>query len=786
MAVTMPDRGCVLVDQPPGIVMPRRVGAGSYVALALAVAGVHAAWCPGWVSGLQAPRRRPATSAHHALGYDRMAEEFIEDVGRGRRDAFEDKEFPAQIEVDSREGSENNGEFRRERRLNVRDLKVGMELSGKVVKRSKATGKWVVDVSHQVRGELGRDGSRRPTFVSLIHAHDMQDAVEKGDELTGLRIERLFKGKALVSVPGLDMPTRLEDLEVGMSVPAKVVGYSNKFGVIVDVGAEIEAVVLGPKHQTKEVLQRGDELQGVKIERINDHGIFVSMPGLQTYNRIEDLTLGMTLDGIVSYKDQVSGAVWLDVGCDRDAKLLTPLRDSHKFISKGEELRDMTVEKIEKDFIGVSVDFLPRLIPFEDIKVGMQFDATVVKKGPQGVMVDIGCEKLARVFTPHKEQFQLRWWEELSDVIVESVSKKNGIWVSVRGLPMLTRAEDLKVGSLVDGKVFRTSSQGVFIDIGSTVNAQVLAPKQDAMTLARGQELQDLVVEKVIRLDGEWMIYVSVPGLPKASLIEDLEVGTTVDGTVTRKTWQGIFIDIGCDRKAFAYTPRYQAAEKFGAGQRIDGMKVERVDETAQAVWVSIPGMPEMTPFEELKVGMEVDGKVVRAMKQGIWVDIGSEKDALVLVSTAEALPRIASGDFLRGMTIQKILPQKRMALVSVPGFTQLRLIEDLEVGEVVDGRAIHNKGSILLDIGAESLASVQDGDDTSSLFPGCRVAGLRIEAVDIEDSDIIVSMPDEDGVVANEYEEEHEEQYRERRHGDRRKSRRKESERRYSDTELV
>ena len=70
------------------------------------------------------------------------------------------------------------------------------------------------------------------------------------------------------------------------------------------------------------------------------------------------------------------------------------------------------------------------------------------------------------------------------------------------------------------------------IDIGVGRDAKGLAPARLAFEqLREGQEVKGLVVEHVSAAAG-FRALVSVPGLPKSKLLEDMEIGAAVDGRV--------------------------------------------------------------------------------------------------------------------------------------------------------------------------------------------------------------------------------------------------------------
>jgi len=90
-----------------------------------------------------------------------------------------------------------------------------------------------------------------------------------------------------------------------------------------------------------------------------------------------------------------------------------------------------------------------------------------------------------------------------------------------------------------------------------------------------------------------------------------------------------------------------------------------------RATWCRAAGDGK-TPLEDLKVGDKVEGTVKRVSKVGVWVDIGSVKDALLPTAQVPKGPPYKAGDTISDMTISEVTlgatPSERKIRVSMGG----------------------------------------------------------------------------------------------------------------------
>ncbi|CAK0857285.1 unnamed protein product [Prorocentrum cordatum] len=283
---------------------------------------------------------------------------------------------------------------------------------------------------------------------------------------------------------------------------------------------------------------------------------------------------------------------------------------------------------LEAGIFSVSVDGLPKLRLLEDVREGEMVDGTVSGISNVGVLVDIGCEINALLPCGKDDTSKLKLHEELTGLEITKVNVvQRKVTVSFSGLsklvsglsklvpdrpePHSTQTEsakqksrrlkvrtlrpdrkslkDLRVGETLEGKVVRTKLRGGIpatfeLDAGYERNASVLVRASD---LVNGQNVT-ATVEKVNSETG--LFTVSINGLPKLRFLEDFEKGEMVDGIVSRINSAGVFVDIGCKRKALLLGTK-DVRSKLEPRQELKGLRVEEVDIEQNHIAVSCPGL---------------------------------------------------------------------------------------------------------------------------------------------------------------------------------------------------
>jgi ribosomal protein S1 len=400
-----------------------------------------------------------------------------------------------------------------------------------------------------------------------------------------------------------------------------------------------------------------------------------------------------------------------------------------------------TVESVESDKFWVSVDGVPKLKLLKELSVGETLDGFVaIKRKTGGILLDVGAEKLASVLAPKSEWNKLK----LRQDVVTTIEKVDGdsVWVSVDGLTKSRLSSDLKVGEKLEGRVVRKRSDAVLVDVGCERIAKVFAPRKVALKKLEPNQNVTVTVERVEARS----IMVSVKGVPKPRrFLSDLKAGDTLNGKVAYKSRDGVFVDIGGEDEARVFAPKLQALNTLEQGQTVKAT-VEEMDSVS--TWVSVEGLPKMKKIEDLKEGQVIEGVVFNRSQHGVYLDIGSMAMARVLAPRDDALDKLKYQDAVSA-TIVKI--RSNYILASVPGLPTLKLLEDFQEGQLVDGFvAQRNAGGVLVDFGCERLGLLSASrGDVFKLESLERLEGLRIETVDFKEGRIDLSLAGLEDLVA-------------------------------------
>jgi len=335
----------------------------------------------------------------------------------------------------------------------------------------------------------------------------------------------------------------------------------------------------------------------------------------------------------------------------------------------------------------------------------------------------------------------------IMDFVVERLDEKEGlVHLSREGAVGAIAWQQLARGSNIEARVTSTNKGGLELEIAGGISAFMPASQID---LHHVEDLKQFISQKVqatvreIDRRGKRVIlsrrdYLEIQRNRKRDkLLKDLAVGQTRQGTVTRITDFGAFVDLGgLDGLLHISDMSYSRIEKpqdiVKSGQQIT-IKVLAVEEEGKRIRL---GLKQTAPDPwhsldaRLQVGDQVIGRIVRLENFGAFVELEPGVDGLLPVSEI-SWKRIGhpnqickEGEVLKVSVLQIDIEQRRLSLSlkQVHGDPWQDAGQKYAVNQVVEGKVVQTTvfgAFVELENGIEALAHIS------------QLANSRVESVE-------------------------------------------------------
>lgn len=389
--------------------------------------------------------------------------------------------------------------------------------------------------------------------------------------------------------------------------------------------------------------------------------------------KLEDLSKGQQASGKV--KRIAKLGVWVDIGAEKDALLPAaqipagktyavddPIEAIISEVQAGDtpELRQI---RLEMKQAAVSVK---AAAPSKPYQVGGIFEGKVKsialqtkgdEKVPFGAFVDIGVGINVLLPTREMQGTQVNPGDDVKvkvlQITTDGDKDKITVTMNLNQLPIDTLREGQTVSGVVKSVL---PGNGAFVDIGTGKDALLRLSQLDDKNLTDfkvGDKIAGIRVRSVDKASKK----VELTMRPFA---RDTKVGQRLEGTVSAITDSGIRFDAGLTDDVFADSNQLvKDKSEYTQGAVVD-LKVLKVVDNRVFVTTRGENDPEegtasAESIASLPVGSIVDGKVKRISEIGIFIDIGSDRDALY-ASNQWDKPKeeYKVGEILKGLTVSQ------------------------------------------------------------------------------------------------------------------------------------
>ena len=300
--------------------------------------------------------------------------------------------------------------------------------------------------------------------------------------------------------------------------------------------------------------------------------------------------------------------------------------------------------------VGLEKEYLATLTEVIDKQV---LDGTVVTITDREVVVDINFKSDGIIsFNEFKYNPELKVGD-IVEVLVEKQEDKNGQLVLSHRRARVLRAWEkvniaLETGEVVNGQISSRTKGGMIVDVfgiecflpGSQIDVKPIRDYDDYV--GRKMEFKVVKVNEAFR-----NVVVSHKALIEADLaiqtkeiMSKLEKGQVLEGTVKNITSYGVFVDLGGIDGLIHITDlswgRIAHPEEIVSLDETINVVILEFDESKSRIQLGLKQLgahPWDNLDENLKIGDEVEGKVVVVADYGVFVELQVGVEALLHVS---------------------------------------------------------------------------------------------------------------------------------------------------------
>ena len=317
-------------------------------------------------------------------------------------------------------------------------------------------------------------------------------------------------------------------------------------------------------------------------------------------------------------------------------------------------------------------------------------DGTVVTITDREVVVDINFKSDGVIsFNEFKYNLELKVGDTV-EVLVEKQEDKNGQLVLSHRRARVLRAwekvnDALETGEVVNGQILSRTKGGMIVDVfgiecflpGSQIDVKPIRDYDDYV--GKKMEFKIVKVNEAFR-----NVVVSHKALIEADLaiqtkdiMSKLEKGQVLEGTVKNITSYGVFVDLGGIDGLIHITDlswgRISHPEEIVSLDETINVVILEFDEAKSRIQLGLKQLgshPWDSLDENLKVGDEVEGKVVVVADYGVFIELQTGVEALLHVSEMSWSTHLRSandfykkGDVLKAKIITLDKETRKMSL---------------------------------------------------------------------------------------------------------------------------